>query len=61
MGKKNDAAQKHLDLVIAKKLKFRREQARLPFSEKIRLVIEMQKMAKQFKRDSSRIIYVWTL
>ena len=61
MVKKTDAAQQHLDLVRAKKLKFRREQACLPFSEKIRLVIEIQKMAKKFKRDSSRLIYVWTL
>lgn len=39
----------------------KRELIALPFKEKIRRVIEMQKMEKLLKGDKGREIYVWKL
>lgn len=43
------------------KLALRRELIALPFEEKIRRVIEMQKIEKALKRNEGKEIFVWTL
>lgn len=43
------------------KLALRRELIALPFEEKIRRVIEMQKMQKTLRGDGKRDIFVWNI
>jgi len=43
------------------KEEIRAELIKLPFEEKIRRVIEMQKMERDLKKDRNKHIYVWTL
>jgi len=43
------------------KEKLRDELIALPFEEKIRRVIEMQKIERELKKDSGKHIYVWTM
>ena len=43
------------------KEKLRSDLIKLPFEEKIRRVIEMQKMERELKKDKNKHIYVWTM
>jgi hypothetical protein len=43
------------------KLALRRELIALPFEEKIKRVIDMQKMQKALQRDGSKEIFVWKI
>ena len=49
----------NLDQFLEAKKAIRRDLIALPFEEKIRRIIEMQKMEKELKKDKSRKIYVW--
>lgn len=51
----------YLKKVAAAKLNLRRELAALPYPEKIRRVVEMQKIAKGFRRRNSKEVFVWQL
>lgn len=50
-----------LKRALSSKEKLRDELIRLPFEEKIRRVIEMQKIERELKKDKNKHIYVWTL
>ena len=43
------------------KLALRRELIALPFEEKIRRVVELQKMQKALQRDGSKEVFVWKI
>ena len=43
------------------KLSMRRELVKLPFEEKIRRIVEMQKFSREFKKDKSKEVFVWGL
>jgi len=43
------------------KLALRRELIALPFEEKIRRVVEMQKMQKTLRAENKREIFVWNI
>jgi hypothetical protein len=51
----------HLQKVLKAKRIFRRQLIALSYFEKIQRVIEMQRIASQFKRDSSRKHYIWNI
>lgn len=43
------------------KEKLRQERIKLPFSEKIKMVVEMQKLSQKLKKRGGRKVYVWEL
>ena len=55
------ATRKHLHKVLRVKQIVRRNLVKLPYVEKIRRVIEMQRLASKFKRDPTRHIYIWNI
>ncbi len=48
------------DLFKAKE-RFHKEQAKLPFEEKIRIVVELQKIANNIRKPSERPGIVWDI
>jgi len=57
----NLTKEEHLQRVLDEKKAMKKELIKLPFEEKIRRVIEMQKVTREFSRDKSKKIYVWNL
>lgn len=53
------AAQEHLKKVLEGKRKLKEELIKLPFEEKVKRIVEMQKFAASL--NPSRNIYVWEL
>jgi len=53
--------QAHLEKVIAGKKELKKELIRLSFPEKIKRIIEMQKFSRDFAKDKTKKIYVWTM
>jgi hypothetical protein len=47
--------------LIAAKERRRRELAALPFAEKVRIVVQMQKMVEPILRTRGRTVRVWPL
>jgi len=46
---------------LESKERLRDKLIKLPFEEKIRRVIEMQKLERELKKDKSKHVYVWTM
>jgi len=46
--------------LFEKKEQFHKEQAKLPFEEKIKILVKMQKIAKNIKGDSENIL-IWDI
>lgn len=53
--------QESLSKFLLTKKNIRKLLINLDFEEKIRRVVEMQKMSREFKRDKNKKIYVWNL
>ncbi len=51
----------NLEQFLIAKEKIRRDLINLPFEEKIKRVIEMQKIERDLKKDKNKKIYVWNL
>ena len=51
--------EQHLADFLATKEKIRAELRALPFPEKIKRIIEMQKIARALNKDPDKIIHVW--
>ena len=58
----NNAAQEIAEEIFRRKLASRREAARLPIGEKLRILVEMQKRANEVRRATGRPeMFVWQL
>ncbi|MCC6445519.1 MAG: hypothetical protein IT210_18940 [Armatimonadetes bacterium] len=57
----DEEADDYIRKIEEAKLALRRELARLPYEEKIRRIIEMQRFARDFKKDPSREVIVWDM
>ena len=51
----------NLDEFLSTKEKIRQDLRALPFEEKIKRVIEMQKIERDLKKDKNKKVYVWNL
>lgn len=51
----------YIEKIKKTKLEIKQELINLPYEEKIRRVVEMQKFSRDFKKDKSTIVYVWDL
>ena len=51
----------YIDKIKRAKKEIKQELINLPYEEKIRRVVEMQKFSRDFKKDKSTIVYVWDL
>lgn len=51
--------EEHLAAFLETKEKIRAELRALPFPEKIKRIIEMQKLARELNKDPNRKIHVW--
>jgi len=51
----------YIEKIKKTKLEIKQELINLPYEEKIRRVVEMQKFSRDFKKDKSTIVYVWEL
>jgi hypothetical protein len=51
----------YIERIKKTKQEIKKELIALPFEEKIRRVIEMQKFSKEIKKDKNKEIYVWEL
>ena len=51
----------NLDEFLNTKDKIRQDLRALPFEEKIKRVIEMQKIERDLKKDKNKKVYVWNL
>ena len=51
--------EEHLADFLKTKEKIRADLRALPFPEKIKRIIEMQKIARELNKDPNRKIYVW--
>ena len=47
--------------LIAAKKRRRRELAALPFAEKVRIVVQLQKMVEPIMRARGRVVRVWEI
>ena len=57
-----NAAQEIAEEIFRRKLASRREAARLPIGEKLRILVEMQKRANEVRRATGRPeMFVWQL
>ena len=61
MDQKDLTPQEILDQSIKSKAELRSRLIELPFDEKIRRVIEMQKIERELKKDKTKKVYVWSL
>lgn len=61
MDMKPKSREEHLRDFLQTKEKIRSALRNLPFEEKIRRVIEMQKIARDLNRDPKRKVHVWSL
>ena len=59
MDMKPKTKEEHLRDFLETKEKIRRDLRALPFPEKIKRIIEMQKIARDLCKDPNRKIYVW--
>ena len=53
--------EEHLQDFLKTKEKIRQDLIKLPFEEKIRRVIEMQKIERDLKKDKTKKVYVWNM
>jgi hypothetical protein len=51
----------YIEKIKKTKKEIKQELINLPYEEKIRRVVEMQKFSRDFKKDKSTIVYVWDL
>jgi hypothetical protein len=51
----------YIEKIKKTKLEIKQELINLPYEEKIRRVVEMQKFSRDFKKDKSTTVYVWDL
>lgn len=59
MKKGPQTKEEHLACFLETKKKIRADLRALPFPEKIKRIIEMQKLARELNKDPNRKIYVW--
>ncbi len=57
----NPEITEYIKKIEESKLALRRELARLPYEEKIRRIIEMQRFAREFRKDRSEEIFAWDM
>jgi hypothetical protein len=51
----------YIEKIKKTKQEIKQELINLPYEEKIRRVVEMQKFSRDFKKDKNTIVYVWDL
>jgi len=51
----------YIEKIKKTKQEIKQELINLPYEEKIRRVVEMQKFSRDFKKDKSTTVYVWDL
>jgi|LauGreDrversion4_1035100.scaffolds.fasta_scaffold67063_3 hypothetical protein len=51
----------YIEKIKKTKKEIKQELINLPYEEKIRRVVEMQKFSRDFKKDKSTTVYVWDL
>ncbi len=51
----------YIEKIKKTKKEIKQELINLPYEEKIRRVVEMQKFSRDFKKDKNTIVYVWDL
>ncbi len=51
----------YIEQIKKTKLEIKKELIALPFEEKIRRVVEMQKLSKALKKDPNKEVYVWDI
>ena len=51
----------YIEKIKKTKQEIRQELINLPYEEKIRRVVEMQKFSRDFKKDKNTTVYVWDL
>ena len=49
------------DELFRRKEKFHKEQALLPFEEKIKILVQLQKLANEFKKSSRQKKWIWRI
>ena len=49
------------DELFRRKEKFHKEQALLPFEEKIKILVQLQKLANEFKKSSRHKKWIWRI
>lgn len=51
----------YLKEISRSKINMRKDLVALPYAEKIRRVVEMQRLVRTFHRDKSKKFYVWDI
>jgi len=51
----------YIEKIKKTKQEIKQELINLPYEEKIRRVVEMQKFSRDFKKDKNITVYVWDL
>jgi len=51
----------YIEKIKKTKKEIKQELINLPYEEKIRRVVEMQKFSRDFKKDKNTTVYVWDL
>ncbi|MBL7662696.1 hypothetical protein JNK13_08085 [bacterium] len=61
MTKNYEPALRHLEKVLEGKKELKKQLIALPFAEKIRRIIEMQKFAAAIRKPGSKPVFIWEL